>query len=137
MVIFTVNKNAGLPAGIIISNRAGIYFDYNDVVMTNSAENSKDCPPAGITVLNNTHKVEIYPNPTTDELTIKMDKDAYNSCVITNSIGQVLIQQQLNTPLTKVNVKMLPAGLYYITVKGQFGCAHCDNLPVTRKFVKE
>ncbi len=45
-----------------------------------------------------------------NELTIKMDNDAYTSFTITNNVGQTLIQQQLNTSLTKVNVKTLSRG---------------------------
>ena len=127
-VIFAIKNKPGLPNGTIISNKAGIYFDINPVVLTNAVENTKGCPTA-VPIINNTRKVDIYPNPTTDELTIKMDKDAYTSCVITNSMGQVLIQQPLSTTLTKVNVKILPAGLYYITVKG-------DNGSKVQKFVK-
>ena len=85
---------------------------------------------SGINNVNNVvSSVLVFPNPTTDELTIKMDNDAYTSCVITNSMGQVLIQQPLTGTQTKVNVKMLPAGLYYITVKG-------DNGSKVQKFVK-
>ncbi|MFI5195839.1 MAG: T9SS type A sorting domain-containing protein [Chitinophagales bacterium] len=128
-VIFTVNTLPGLADGSTIFSQAGIYFDDNDVVMTNTVENIKGCYPEVIPVINNTHKAEIYPNPATDELTIKMDEGAYNSFTITNNVGQVLIQQVLTKTLTKVNVKMLPPGLYYVTMKG-------DNGTMTRKFVK-
>jgi hypothetical protein len=128
-VIFTIKNIAGIPNGSTIFNEAGIYFDYNDVVMTNTIENIKGCRETGVPVVSNAHNIDIYPNPTTDELTIKMDAGAYNSFTITNNVGQILMQQQLNTPLTKVNVKLLPAGLYYITVRG-------DNGSKVQKFVK-
>ncbi len=128
-VIFTIKNKAGIPNGSTIYNQAGIYFDDNDVVMTNTVENIKGCPIESVAAVKTTHTVEIYPNPTTDELTIKLNDDTYSSFTITNNVGQVLMQQQLSTPLTKVNVKTLPAGLYYITVKG-------DNGSKVQKFVK-
>lgn len=74
--------------------------------------------------------IQIYPNPATDELTIKMDQNAYASFTITNSIGQEIMQQPLSAAQTQVNVSKLPAGVYYITFKGENGVE-------VRKFVKE
>lgn len=39
MVIYTIKTKTGLPHGTPITNRAGIYFDDNEVVMTNTAVN--------------------------------------------------------------------------------------------------
>ena len=75
------------------------------------------------------NKVEVFPNPAYDELTIKMDAGAYTSFSISNNIGQVMIQQKLTAAQTDVNVKALPVGVYYITFKGANGKS-------TQKFVK-
>lgn len=42
---FRVKVKRGLPDGIIIPNRVGIYFDDNKVVMTNQVENTIGMPP--------------------------------------------------------------------------------------------
>ncbi len=130
MLVFNINTKTGLANGMTIFNRAGIFFDDNPVVMTNTVEDI-----IGIPVLSTgnakqvaTH-VSIYPNPATDELTIKMDQGAYTSFAISNSIGQQMIQEPLSTTQTQVNVKMLPAGVYYITFRG-------DNGTSVQKFVK-
>ena len=75
------------------------------------------------------NKVEIYPNPAYDELSIKMDMGAYTSFTICNNIGQVMLQQKLTAAQTDVNVKSLAVGVYYITFKGVNG-------KITQKFVK-
>jgi hypothetical protein len=64
-----------------------------------------------------------------DELTIIAD-DTYTFCSVTNTLGQLLAQPSLNNGETKVNVSMLPAGLYYITLTG-------NNGSVVRKFVRQ
>jgi Secretion system C-terminal sorting domain/Bacterial Ig domain len=74
--------------------------------------------------------LRVYPNPVSDELTIQLDKDVYNSFTISNTIGQILIQQGISTTRTKVDVSMLPGGLYYIALNGESGT-------VVRKIVKE
>ena len=127
IVMFTINTRTGLPNGATIFNHAGIFFDDNPVVMTNTVEDI--IYTEGIATISNSSKTSIYPNPATDELTIKIDKDAYNSFTITNSVGQVFMQQQLTVTQTTVNVKTLPAGLYYITLRG-------DNGTKVQKFVK-
>ncbi|MCD6011365.1 MAG: repeat containing protein [Flavipsychrobacter sp.] len=71
----------------------------------------------------------LYPNPTTNHLTIKTEQNAFSSFTITNSMGQVLMQQAMNSEVTIADVKALPTGLYYVTLKGETGTK-------TMKFVK-
>jgi hypothetical protein len=127
---FKINTLAGLAPGTIIPNRAGIYFDYNAAVMTNTVNNIiSTSTVTTVTAVNKKDKVALYPNPANDELIIKMDNEAYTSFVITNQVGQQLIQQHLANTGTKVNIKELPAGVYYMTLKG-------DNGTAVKKFVK-
>ncbi len=119
-VIFTINTKQGLANGTKIDNRAGIYFDYNDVVMTNTVENIIGVP-SGVATIGNSSKVKLYPNPVSDELTINMDNGRYSTMSITNTIGQVMMTQSLNTLLTKVNVQALPGGIYFLTLRGESG----------------
>ena len=128
MLMFNIKTKTGLARGTEILNHAGIYFDDNPVVMTNTAENIIGWP-LRVTEVNKESNVVLYPNPATDELTIKTDKDAFSSCIITNNIGQELIRQTLSAASTKINVRRLPAGLYYVILKGSNG----NNV---QKFVK-
>ena len=83
----------------------------------------------GITNVNKT-AISIFPNPATSELTIRMDAGAYTSFTITNNVGQeMLIDQPLTHTTTQVNVAILPAGIYYITFRG-------NNGTNVQKFVK-
>jgi hypothetical protein len=45
-------------------------------------------------------------------------------------MGQVILQQQISSSQWKVNIKAFPAGMYYITFRG-------DNGIKVQKFVKE
>jgi uncharacterized repeat protein (TIGR01451 family) len=128
-IMFTVNALSGLPFGTTIDNHAGIFFDNNPVVMTNTVENVIG-QPTSVATLSMPSKVAIYPNPATDIFTIKMDMGAYNSCTISNSIGQEVLQQQLTATQTNVPVKDLTPGLYYVTLRGDEGIK-------TMKFIKE
>jgi hypothetical protein len=118
-VIFTINTKQGMPNGTEIYNRAGIYFDYNDVVMTNTVENIIGLP-SGVKPIVSNPKVELYPNPANDELTI-VNNNWYNSVSIANTLGQVVLSQSLIALQTRVNIKTLSAGMYYVTLRGENG----------------
>jgi hypothetical protein len=77
----------------------------------------------------NSNDVTIFPNPAADELTISMEQGAFTSYTITNGVGQVFMSRQLDAATANVNIKALPRGLYYITLRGNDGT-------IVRKFVK-
>ncbi|MGN6568490.1 MAG: DUF7619 domain-containing protein [Flavipsychrobacter sp.] len=117
-VMFSINSNAGLTPGAKIDNQAGIYFDENEVVMTNMVENA--IVPTAVPVLNSISNIAMYPNPVKDVLTIKTDK-AYDKLTIINSVGQTVMQQTLYNKETRVNVKALTPGMYYIMLRNADG----------------
>ncbi len=119
MLVFNIRTRPGLTGGATIFNRCGIYFDGNPVVMTNTVEDIIDGPSKVNTAQQTT--LQVYPNPANDELNIKMGKDAYSSFTITNIMGQSMLQQRLITTLTKTDISTLPAGIYFITLKGENG----------------
>jgi uncharacterized repeat protein (TIGR01451 family) len=127
-VIFTVNAKNGLVDGTTINNRAGIYFDYNPVVMTNTVQNIIGVPTS-INTMSNLQSLKIYPNPANDLLTIEANKVSYSACTISNIMGQMVRSQELKKEVTQVDISSLPAGIYYITLRGEGGIT-------TQKFEK-
>ena len=85
--------------------------------------------PLSTAVLASVGGVSIYPNPATDELTVKTGNGSYTSLTITNSIGQEMQQQPLMDTETKIDVSKLPVGVYYVTFMG-------GNSTKVERFVK-
>ena len=82
--------------------------------------------------VNNVNKsdLELFPNPATDELTIQLgDLSTYHMFTVTNNLGQQVIVKKLTAVHTTIDLVQLPAGVYYITFKGDSGSE-------VRKFVK-
>ncbi len=129
MVVFTVETNAPLPEGTAIQNRAGIYFDYNPVVITNTVENTIGCPQLGVQSVNHSVGPDIFPNPATTELTIKADNEQYHLFTITDQLGRTLISKDLSSPSSKIDIRSLPSGIYHIMLIGEKGTT-------VRKFTK-
>ena len=122
MVTFTIKTKDGLALGTHIDNRAGIYFDYNSVVMTNTVTNIVGIP-AGVEEMTNSNvaEVNVFPNPANSELTVNISKGSFSKVSIVNSLGQQVLLQDVNSASTKLNIKALPAGTYYISVRGESG----------------
>lgn len=116
-----------MPAGTIIDNHAGIFFDDNAAVLTNTVEDIIGSP-AGIAVAN-ASQVQVFPNPATNRLTITTANGAYTSYTIMNTVGAEMLHNTLSSSQTMVDIKQLPAGMYYVIVKGEAGS-------VVKKFVK-
>jgi hypothetical protein len=90
------------------------------------------CAPiiSGIATTNNTGSVSVYPNPASGELNINIIAGGYQSFTITSQNGQLIKREKISSPLTKVDIRMLAPGSYFITLKG-----NGENL--TTQFVKK
>ena len=87
------------------------------------------CVTSTPTLLKPTPSPTILPNPATDFLEINNPDMVYTNCVIFNTLGQVLIQQKLQSPQQQISIHQLPSGVYAITLKG-------SNEQITKQFVK-
>ena len=77
--------------------------------------------------------IDVYPNPATTKLNLNFGSNTVNNgvCTIMNSIGQVvLIQQISSTNNSSINISELNAGNYIVTIK-------TDKEVFTNKFIKE
>ncbi|MDI9311572.1 MAG: T9SS type A sorting domain-containing protein [Limnohabitans sp.] len=118
-VKFSIKTKAGLPNGTVINNRAGIYFDDNEVVLTNTTANV-------IGILNipsqsSLSNLLVYPNPAGDYVTIKAPLGSYDNIELMNNLGQVILQQHCQGIETQVNINSFVPGIYYLVSKGQNG----------------
>ena len=78
--------------------------------------------------IKNTQQIKIYPNPTSDDLTIE---DLQKSTLeITNIQGQTILQQTLQQGKTDIDIRRLAKGVYILRL--------CSNdKTVVTKIVKE
>ena len=116
-VMFNINAKTGLPNGTLIFNHAGIFFDDNPVVMTNTVKNTIGIPNAVPSVLKAAN-AEVFPNPATDLLTLRTDAGKYNTYTIANAMGQEMMTSSITMALTSININALPTGVYSITLTG-------------------
>lgn len=127
MVIYSIKAKTTLPEGTYITNRAGIYFDDNEVVMTKTVENIIAPLSVGTNLIDK--YTTIYPNPVHDVLTVK-SAATLSQVRIINAMGQTMTETTINAKEARIDVKQLPAGVYYLILNGNDGVK-------TEKIIKE
>ncbi len=131
MVVFTINSKSGLPDCEHFYNRAGIYFDDNEVVMTNTANNVIGCwPIVNKVVQHSGTELVIYPNPATNLL--HLDNNAINTTYrVMDILGTTILQGKLQQGNNNISLAGLPHGLYLVEL------TDTDGNRIVRKIVKE
>jgi hypothetical protein len=121
-VMYSIKTRDFAPTGTYFRNKASIYFDYNAPILTNTTENRVGIPIYGVNTVNGMEDgITIYPNPAENELYISWEKGDYTSVIVTNTVGQQVIRQNLAGNAGKLNLNTLPNGNYFLTLKGKDG----------------
>ena len=118
---FQVAQKPDLANGIRIENRAAIYFDFNDPVLTNTTFHtigdhfilvSTKPGPAAF------GQLSVYPNPGTDYITFELEKAAPRAQFeLHNSFGQQFRQESFIGDRYRFERKNLPAGIYFYQIQ--------------------
>jgi uncharacterized protein YjdB len=120
-----VSGIAAGPCTITYTMPGGCYVTYAITV------NPVPCVTLGVSGTSaEAGRVEVFPNPAYDELTVKIKEGTYSSFTITNNLGQVLIEQPLAGKEKTIDIKSLSAAVYYITLRGESGIA-------VKRFIKQ
>ncbi|MCC6724300.1 MAG: T9SS type A sorting domain-containing protein [Saprospiraceae bacterium] len=133
---FSVSQKVDNPLGTIIENNAGIYFDFNEPVITNTVrhevgENFILINDVKTPVKSMAPSFIIFPNPTTGEAVLKL-KDIPTGrfeMVLMDAMGQPLLVERFHGLTKNISMANYPTGLYFIKIATEGGWA------TTHKFV--
>ncbi|MFA6057797.1 MAG: T9SS type A sorting domain-containing protein [Taibaiella sp.] len=124
MFTFTIKLKPNLAYGTQIWNQAGIYFDYNEPVITNTVVNTLKEP----TDIDNRKNKEqfafaIYPNPARTGFTAVVDNkiaNAATSITITDISGRTIAIKEMHLQsgkqLIPMNTEALTDGVYFVNL---------------------
>ncbi len=120
-VTFGVLPVRDLVAGTEIKNRAGIYFDYNEPIITNYALNTIDNTTSiqHISIYN--LAATVYPNPANALLNISVDNNASISATMVDMLGRTIAKEQSQNGNISINTQNLAAGMYLLSVRDAEG----------------
>jgi hypothetical protein len=75
-------------------------------------------------------RIQIYPNPTLDEIILNYSGHQPFDIEIINSLGVKMMEQnKLSSDMNPINVEALESGIYFLVLKG-------DKIRLVRKFIK-
>lgn len=124
-IAYKIKPKNGIAIGDIMPNQAGIFFDFNPAIITNTVTTEIT---SSLSVDENLiSKFYIYPNPTKNVLNIQ-SKTQITKLEVYNNIGQI-VSSKLNK--TTIDVSTLSAGLYFIKITDDITNSE------TKKFIKE
>jgi uncharacterized repeat protein (TIGR01451 family) len=129
-VQYRIKPIEGLWSGTLIYNTAHIYFDFNEAIVTNTTIN-EIMEMTGIVAVQSNFDWQIYPNPTTDVLQIKLNIDDVNasSIDIFSISGSLVYSGIMHNTDQVINLSMLESGMYIIRLQNQKGISQ-------KRFVK-
>lgn len=122
---FRIKLADGLSIGSVISNRAGIYFDFNEPVITETSVTEVVLNSNTSSLLPN-HFLRIFPNPTSAILFVELDNSIkkQGTVSIINLTGSILEKAKIDD-FSKRNLffslKDYPSGIYIIKMETDLG----------------
>ncbi len=127
-VSYLIKANSGLAENTIIENSAGIYFDFNPPVITNTTENVmvSVLPTISTTSPEDVPEIIIIPNPNTG--LFEISGIAQGDYTILNTAGQVIQVGQLSNNVS-IDISAVPQGVYFISIQ-------MDEQTVVKRVVK-
>ena len=144
-VSFSISPNEGLSENTIIENSAGIFFDFNPPIITNTTVNTM---VSTLPVSVNTNQVkkiadleiEAFPNPFTDQIQFELSaqKARTISLRLTDISGRLLIENNYDLTPGNNNIRintdrMWPSGTYFYTIKNKEGTISGKLIKMDRK----
>ncbi|MFK8037532.1 MAG: T9SS type A sorting domain-containing protein [Crocinitomicaceae bacterium] len=114
---YRIKPILGLQNGTEIENKAYIFFDYNDPIITNTAITSYKINDLSVgNVLSN--RFMVFPNPSTGQFYLKMDGEyEVNAIEAYDMMGKLIpVTYDKNSNLTEIRVMNDTKGLCFINV---------------------
>jgi uncharacterized repeat protein (TIGR01451 family) len=122
---FNVAQKRDVPLGSRIENRAGIYFDFNAAVMTNTVFHTigKDFLPVSTKNTAPLPVLNIWPNPATTETIVSLKQQNFvgKTLIIRDLLGRIVSETPVNQSNTTIRRNGLSSGVYCIELRDKHG----------------
>jgi uncharacterized repeat protein (TIGR01451 family) len=127
-VTFRVQVANSFAATDSIENRAGIFFDFNPVVLTNTVVTPYRVSTSTLADETLANSLNLWPNPTSGLLNVSLPTAA--TLRVLDAQGRLVLTLPTPATQTELDVRSLPTGLYTLVAETAQGT-------VTRRFVKQ
>lgn len=128
---FIVDQQPGNPEFTEIKNKAFIYFDFNDPIITNEEVSIIDYELITRTNEIDVNNLKLYPNPTTDIITIENYSKGESTYEIISGLGEKVLTGASRINHVSIDVSSLNPGSYVVVVTDENGVS--DSLTFVKK----
>lgn len=121
---FKIAKLNAPSYGQVIENKANIYFDFNAPVVTNTAINTYALPMGIDEQTNANGRVNVYPNPFTDNTTFVIQSDNLNETYtfeMTDILGKTVKEMNVSQKQFTISRNDLKNGIYFYKIFNKDG----------------
>lgn len=125
---YQITPKLNLAPGVLLTNRANIYFDYNSPILTNMTINEIVLNPNSINEQQEPAKLVLYPVPVSDYLNIKLASNK-GTVLVYDVNGAVHKRINVETSNFVMDVSELPNGIFILVYEGLEGIA-CNKFIV-------
>ena len=116
-LVYRIRENASATVGTEIENTAYIFFDWNDPIVTNTTYNINVMMIDGLSE-NNELNVNVYPNPTSESVTISCEGDFDYQLV---DLSGRIISSGSATDSDSISISNTAVGIYQLNVQTSQG----------------
>lgn len=113
-IMFQVKPLPGYEIGTVIENEAGIYFDTNPVIVTNTV--TTEFTDALNTSDHSAQNIQVYPNPVKNILNFG-NLTGLTTIEIYNQLGQLVLTQEVNSSQATVDMANFANGIYLVNIQ--------------------
>lgn len=116
-VRYHIDMEEDLALGTYIANRAAIYFDFNEPVITNYAFHTLGIPSSSTTTDDPLNDFHIYPNPSSQQITIDYPHwkaQHHMRYEIVDSYGRIVKQNNISNNQHIIDISHLKSACYFI-----------------------
>ena len=122
---YRIKPKTSTQVGTLVENQAGIYFDLNYPVITNTTSNTvTDVLPNGIPIIPLIKDgLLVYPNPTNRLFSFELPENKGNKMLIRvfDSLGKLAYTNSFNQRLITLDAENWICGIYYLIVISEDG----------------
>ncbi|MBO9703274.1 MAG: T9SS type A sorting domain-containing protein [Sporocytophaga sp.] len=132
-VDFSIKAKPSVQEGTVIQNQAGIYFDYNSPILTNTvfhtikSEYITDFSQVDLITFEDvstdiSSKKEmkalmVYPNPSTENVYFETDQHKDLDLEILDVTGHLIFHERVNANKTEISKSLFKKGIHYYFLK--------------------
>lgn len=126
---FTINLKNGLSIGSEVLNTAGIYFDFNAPVITNTTRSVLGTP-LSVQTPGSAVGIALQPNPSSHSTSLVLSLEGESRETFVNIVdvsGKTVMQVANNVwmpageSIIPINIESLSAGMYFVNVQTTYG----------------